>query len=182
MNQILITQNNSNMKKTLLIFTAILMMAGLSNRVMAQTNSASDDADAFATIVAPIAITKTIDLQFGSVIAGVGTVTVDVASVRTYSVPAMNPGDQGETPTAAAFTVTGEGGYGFDITLPDNDDVVLVKGAEDMTVTDFTSSEGSSTALVGGTKDFTVGAKLTVETGLSSGEYTGSFEVTVAYN
>jgi hypothetical protein len=171
------------MKKVLFVFAAVVMMAGFSSKVVAQdTNTDAASADAFATIVAPIDITKTGDLQFGTIIAGVGTVTVDVASDRSFSVPAMNPGDQGETPTAAAFTVTGEGTYGFDITLPGDEDVVLTKDLESMTVTDFTSSEGASSALVVGTKDFTVGATLNVTALLSSGEYTGSFSVTVAYN
>ena len=173
------------MKKQILSLVAILLIAGISNNLMAQTtNTHMATADARATIVAPITITwNNVNLEFGSIIAGNGWVKVAAADdARTFQVAAMNPGDQGDTPSAAQFTVGGSTTYGFDITLPADGVVTLTNGTDTMAVNTFESSEGTTSALVAGTKDFNVGATLVVTDAKSSGLYTGTFDVTVAYN
>ncbi|MHB9141405.1 MAG: DUF4402 domain-containing protein, partial [Paludibacter sp.] len=69
-----------------MIFAAIVMMAGFSTTVMAQA-TASANATAAATIVTPIAITKTVDMNFGNVAVGAsaGTVILAPAGTRTTS-------------------------------------------------------------------------------------------------
>ncbi|MDP3442845.1 MAG: hypothetical protein Q8T08_08300 [Ignavibacteria bacterium] len=54
------------MKKTLMIFAAIVMMAGFTTTVMAQT-SASASTDAGTTLIVPMTITQTAALHFGNV-------------------------------------------------------------------------------------------------------------------
>lgn len=177
------------MKKLVLSLIAVGMIVGLSNELQAQT-TANASSDAFATIVAPIAISHSgTDLQFGTIISGTGsgTVMVTTAGVRTFSSPALNPGDQGATPTAAVFTVTGQANYTYDITLPASD-VTLTESVSSDTMTiahaTFTSDPAATAGNLGagGSQAVNVGATLTVTASLSSGTYEGSFDVTVAYN
>jgi hypothetical protein len=176
------------MKKALFVFAAIVMMAGFSNKVMAQTEAAASS-DAFATIVAPIAIVHDgNDLQFGTLIAGSGTTTVSVLNVRTFSVPEINPGDQGVTPTAAVFSVSGSPTYTYSIAFTNATENLTFDVSNTMSAGTFIASTTTDGVGLTGTLDalgddeLTVGATLTVTAGLPSGLYAGSFEVTVAYN
>lgn len=177
------------MKKIIISLFAIGMIAGLSNNLNAQTNTANTTSDAFATIVAPIAISHEglDDLQFGTVISGAGTVTISTAGVRTFTNSALNPGDQGAAPTAAVFNVSGEDGYTYSIAFTNATEILtLTAGTDTMEVNSFLASssdgEGLTGTLTGGTDQIKVGATLTVAGSLGSGVYTGSFELTVAYN
>ncbi|MDP3360026.1 MAG: DUF4402 domain-containing protein [Lutibacter sp.] len=178
------------MKKQLLSFAAIILIAGFSTKMMAQTtNTDSATSDAFATIVSPISITHDgIDLEFGTIISGVGTVTVTTGSVRSFTVAAMNPGDQGATPTAAVFSVAGQPNYTYSIAFTNATETLTETGFDTMSAGTFvasTLSEGiGAVGTLDGSGDDTlnVGATLTVTAGLNTGLYTGSFEVTVAYN
>jgi hypothetical protein len=175
------------MKKIILL--AITVIAGFSNNVQAQsTNTDTATAAAFATIVAPIAITKTTDLQFGTVISGAGTVVVATNDTRTIAVSALNPGDQGAAPTAAVFTLTGEASYGYSIVIDANVPLLNTGGSDTMSmgsfIADNNSGAGVSTGALSssGADTIKVGATLTVTAGLTAGTYAGSFNVTVAYN
>lgn len=174
------------MKKMIIGLFAIGMMAGLSNKLVAQTtNTDNATASAFATIVSPIEITKTVDLQFGTIIKGVGTVTVATDNARTFSNTALNPGDQGTTPAAAVFTVSGEGAYTYSIAFT-NATENLTNGAVTMVAGSFVAlssdGEGLTGTLALGADTIKVGATLTLDNDEIPGLYTGSFQVTVAYN
>ena len=176
------------MKKIILSFLAIVMVVGFSNKVMAQ-NSDAATSPALATIVAPIAIVHDgSNLQFGTIIAGAGWVKVDVAGTRTFEDDAMNPGDQGVTPTAAVFSVSGAPTYTYSIAFTNTTEVLTFDVSNTMDAGTFIASTASDAEGLTGTLDgsgddvLTVGATLEVTTPLSSGVYTGSFEVTVAYN
>ena len=175
------------MKKIILFFAAIVMVAGFSNTVVAQT-TANVDNNATATIIAPIGITAGADLAFGNIIKGAGDVTVDVNGTRTISA-SMKPGNQNGTITAGVFNVSGEAAYTYTITLPANDVVTITDGSDPMDVNDFNcftatdNDAGVSGTLNGsGTDVITVGATLTVAADQATGAYTGTFNVTVAYN
>lgn len=176
------------MKKIIIGLFTIGMIVGLSNNLVAQTtNTATTSAAAYATIVSPIAITKTVDLQFGTMIKGIGTVTVGTNDARTFSNTALNPGDQGASPTAAQFTVTGEGVYTYSIAFT-NATETLTSGTDATTMTAgsfvalSSDGEGLTGTLAAGSDTVKVGATLTLDNDETSGLYTGSFEVTVAYN
>ena len=175
------------MKKTILKFLAIGMIVGISNTLAAQTNTASASSSAFATIVAPIGLSHSgADLQFGTMIKGTGTVTVSTADVRTFSNSALNPGDQGATPTAAVFTVTGEGSYTYSIAFTNETETLTNTGSQTMVAGNFVAlssdGEGLTGTLSNGSDTVKVGATLTLDDDETAGTYTGSFEVTVAYN
>jgi len=167
------------MKKTIQNLVAIAMIVGLSNNVMAQ-NTATVNTSASATIIAPITIEKTADMNFGTIIKGAGTVTLSTSGDRTTSYSAFS-GTQVGTVNAASFDITGEVGYLYDLTLPGDLDVTLTDGIDgSMSVDTFVSN--TTGVLTGGTETVLVGATINVGATQASGSYTGTFDVTVAYN
>jgi len=176
------------MKKTSIIIVAIVMMAGLSTRVMAQ-NTAT--ANAGAKIVQAISIVKNADLHFGTMSIPTGAVNVllSTGNVRTASVPAnITLLAQAPTTTNAAYTVTGSVAATYAITLPLNGVVTISSGANSMPVDDFValtaSTSGATTGSLGagGSDTFVVGATLKLANAQPAGVYTGTYDVSVAYN
>jgi hypothetical protein len=174
------------MRKLILIFLAIIMVASFSNMAVAQT-SATTSATVTATIIAPISISKTgTDMSFGNVIKGAGTIVLAPAGTRSGTA-ALLPGTQAGTVTAAVFTVSGEGSSTYAITLPAADYTITNTtgtGNETMIVNSFTSNPSGTGTLSSGSQELRVGATLNVTAGQVSGVYTNStgFNVTVAYN
>lgn len=170
------------MKKNLLTLLAIGMIAVFSNNLMAQTTStATDAAAAYATIIAPITITNTIDLNFGDVVDGTGYVTLSTAGVRASDYQAFS-GTQVGTVSAASFGITGQGAYTYAITLPTVDVTITETGSDTMIVNAFVSDPSGTGTLSSGTDTVLVGATLNVVATQTAGLYTGTFDVTVAYN
>lgn len=181
------------MKKSIMLFVAILLMAGFTSSLMAQLTSTQDN-DANAQILGPIALTAVNPLEFGSmtsVLIGTAVMTPGGGLSATGGVTLLAGGVI--TPTPASYTVEGTGLTAYTITIPvDLDDVTLLNqtgiGAEEMTVTTWTCSKGAVTAgnvnsvfLANGTDSFSVGGTLNVAAGQAPGVYTGKFDVTVAY-
>ena len=77
----------------------------------------TESANASATLVAPITLTKQADLDFGRLSSGAsgGTAVVSSAGARSVTGDVV---EEGGTPTAADFDITGESGLAYDITLP----------------------------------------------------------------
>jgi hypothetical protein len=146
---------------------------------------ASASATATATIITPITITKTTDMNFGNVAVSAtaaGTVVMTPAGARTAAAGVTLPATAG-TVSAASFTVNGQSGYTYAITLPSA--VTLTDAASNqMTVNGFTSTPTATGTLAGGTQTLNVGATLNVTAGQTPGVYTSAtpFTVTVNYN
>lgn len=163
---------------------ALIAIAGIGITFNANAQ-ATATATASATIVQPITITKTVDMNFGNVAiqaATAGTVILATDGSRTRTAGATLPATTG-TVTAAEFTVTGVSGWGYFITLPTT--VTLNKGAFTMTADNFTSDPtGTGGVLTGGTETVKVGATLNVAAGQDPGLYVSAtgFDVTVNYN
>ncbi len=149
----------------------------------AQTSSDTETASASATVVSAITITKDVDLDFGDVVASTtaGAVEMSTAGTRTASGGATL-GNVGSS-AAASFTVNGDASSSYAITLPSTA-ITLSDGAtNEMTVDTFTSDPGATSTLSGaGSDTVAVGATLNVGASQVSGAYTGTFDVTVAYN
>ena len=167
------------MKQIAKFFALAIVMIAFSVSTFAQGVSAT--ANASATIITPLTITKTADMNFGNIAVGIigGTVVLTPAGARSatgdvsfQSIPAG---------AAAAFNVTGSAGLTYSITLPTLP-VPITSGGNTMNLTLFTSNPASPGTLVGGPNPLTVGATLTVGASQAVGAYTGSFSVTVAYN
>lgn len=167
------------MKKKFLVLSAILLMAFV---LQAQTVSTT----AAAKIVSAISIAKTADLHFGTMVAGntVSTVTLPASGSRT-STGTVILLTQTPISQASNYTVTGDAYSTYGITLP----TILISvsnGSNSMTVNGFVSSKISPINVgeiqFGGTDTFTIGATLNMIASQPSGSYTGTFDVTVAYN
>jgi hypothetical protein len=173
------------LKITFLILFIIIGFIGLAQHV-AENNSESirsgSSSVASACIVTPLEITKNVDLVFGNIASGSGTGTVTVAADGTRngngSIILI---ETGNTNTAAQFSIIGHAFTAFAITIPAL--VVISNGTSQMTVSNFISDLGATSTLnSSGEASLNIGATLTVNPGQEPGLYTGSFEVTLAYN
>ncbi|WP_217631593.1 DUF4402 domain-containing protein [Pedobacter hartonius] len=149
----------------------------------------SATANAGADIVAPIAILKTGDMNFGIVARSNvnGWVQLSAAGVRTTTGGALLLSQTG-TVTPATFAVTGEAGYTYAITLPTSVTLTNTTGAggETMVVENFVSTPtvAAGGVLVAGTQTLSVGGELVIAGNQVSGNYLAGtpFTVTVNYN
>lgn len=153
-----------------IILTVLFLFAGL-------VHAASVQSTITATILTPITISKQSDLAFGEVYPDgtlTGTVTIDFSGGRTFSGGVA----AGSVPGAAgAFTVTGEVGSTYALTIPAT--VTLVGPGPDMSVS---LSDNASGNLSLGSDTFQLGGVLYVDANQTSGAYSASFTVTVNYN
>jgi hypothetical protein len=168
------------MKKLVFLFASLFLMAISAESVKAQ-NSATATANAAATIVTPISITKTVDLNFGAIVPSSAAGTVVVGSDNSISgtggitlIPQLG------THSAASFTVNGAEGALFYVTLPTTTTLTREGSTETMTVSEFLhNATGALDA--SGAEDFNVGATLAVAANQAGGVYNGTFDVTVTY-
>jgi hypothetical protein len=174
------------MKKVLVLFAAVVMITGYSTKVMAQ---ATENTAAAAKIVTPLSITETSSLHFGTlaILAGSpGTCVLSTQGIRTQT-GGVNLSVQAPTASNAAYNVSGAINTTYGITLPST--ITVTSGAANMTINSLlarTASAGvnglTGTLSASGTDNFTIGGTLNVAAGQVTGIYTGTFDVTVAYN
>jgi hypothetical protein len=164
------------MKKLIVIAIALL---GFSAASFAQVSASASTS---ATIITPIAITKSVDMNFGNVAVSPttpGTVVLPTSGSRTKTGGVTLPVTSG-TVAAAKFTVTGLAASTYSITLPGT--ITLTSGSNTMTVGTFTSTPSASGVLTGGTQDILVGATLNVAAAQAAGSYTNASDLTVTVN
>ena len=164
----------------------VTYLIAISMIAISTTTVAQDSATATstATIVAPIAIAKSVDMNFGNVAVSTtaGTVVLAPAGTRTVTGGVTLPGTTG-TVAAAAFDVTGEAGYTYAITLPST--ITLSDAAatpNTMTVDTFTSTPATTGTLTAGAETVNVGATLNVGGSQVAGTYTNATDLTVTVN
>jgi len=169
------------MKKSIILLAGMFVMA-LSINTNAQTASSTATASASARIVTPLEITKNVDLAFGNIAAGPSAGVVTIATDGTRSgVGGVTLIAAGNVSNAAQFSIVGYPSATFAISLPSS--ITIANGGYSMTVDNFVSSLGATSTLdVNGENGLNVGADLQVGAGQEPGLYTGSFDVTVAYN
>jgi hypothetical protein len=169
------------MKQMKKLISFLLVLVAFTAVSYAQVSA---DATATATIVSPITITKTVDMDFGNVAVSsvAGTVILTPAGTRSTTGGVTLPATTG-TVTAAAFNVTGTPAYTYSIAITGSP-LTVTSGANTMTVTAFTSTPASPGTLVAGDNALTVGATLNVGANQASGTYVSGlpFTVTVNYN
>ena len=173
------------MKNIIKYFALAVVILGFSVTSFGQVNATATSS---STIVSPIAISKTVDMNFGNVAvsAEAGTVVLTPAGTRpTITGGVTLPATTG-TVAAASFTVTGAAGYTYAITLPSTHTVT--SGANNMTVDAFVSTPtvAAGGVLTSGSQTLLVGATLNVSGSQAAGTYTSAvlspFTVTVNYN
>jgi len=167
------------------ILLTMIIAAGFSTAVLAQA-TATATASATATIVAPLTITKTVDMNFGNIAvsaSNAGTVVLSPAGVRSLTGGITFPATTG-TVDAAEFDVTGSGTYTYAITLPAGPVTLTGDPSGTMTLTTFTSTPSGTGALSAGAQTITVGATLNVGAGQAAGTYTNAtaVPVSIVYN
>ena len=158
------------MKQTKIsVLLASLMAAGFM--MSGQAMAAEDSATTTVTILAPITVSDTQNMSFGTVVRDTISKTV------TETTPAI-------------FTVGGTVGatYSFAITATD----LTGGGGDPMPLSAFTAAKGATpldgsepnftSTLGNATEDVTVGATLTVGAEQVAGTYTGTITATVNYN
>lgn len=171
------------MKKLITVIVLVILSGGIYSTGFAQSVSAS--ATVSATIIAPLAIARVTDLNFGNIAVGaaVGTVVMTPAGTRsvtgTCQLSATNPG----TVTAAAFAITGQGSYTYGITLPSSSTSISGSGSP-MSVDTYASSPNSTGTLTSGSQTINVGGTLHVGSSQTSGLYTmaSGLTISVFYN
>lgn len=166
------------------VFTGLLVIIGCTFNSFAQSSATASVA---ATVIAPITIVKSMDMNFGnaavSVVSG-GTVILSPSGSRTAGGGGVTlPANTG-TVAAASFTVTGAPAYTYSISLPSSA-VINGPAAATMTVNNFTSTPPATGVLSnGGSQTISVGATLNVAPSQTSGSYTNptALPITVNYN
>lgn len=165
---------------------ALSMIAGSA---LAQTAANTDTvtSNSTARIIQPITLAQTGSLGFGTIIrprSGNDVVTVDKDGNRSKAGDAVLLGG---TVEALTYTVSGEGAQAFTATVPTTFNltgtsgntiaVTLLPGTLPTVLSG--TADASQTA---GTATFKVGGSIPVASNTPTGSYTGSFNVTVAYN
>lgn len=193
------------MKKKVIVLSALSAMAAL---VAFDNEADAASASAKATITAGISVKKYMevakyannintvtagDLIFGTIMPGAAgsgpsTVTVSPASapVRSLSAGATASIVNSSSFGPAQFEVTGAAGAGYAVTVTEQETGITIINSDGatMTVTNFAVNPLSGTSLLGvdGKAVFKVGGELTVNAAQPTGDYAGTFTVTVAYN
>jgi hypothetical protein len=139
-----------------------------------------------ATVRRPLALTADAGLSFGKVTrptSGTGRVTIDPAR-GTRTVEGVGVQAYPSTTGPASFTVSGEGGQAFSVTVPATFEMKTSGGS--ITVTTSHNAAGSQSlsgkAGSAGTATFKVGGSIPLTPSTRPGAYTGTFQVSVQYN
>jgi hypothetical protein len=166
---------------TVVAIAAFVLTAAAADNVANKTVSVTGK----ARIITPITLANTgaQALDFGVIARGTTDATILVAA---NAAPASNvaTGDavilSSAPQTAAKFTVGGESGKTYAITIPSTTQTII-SGANTLNITNFSCSNGTVGTI--GTNDvFYVGGTLSVPAAAVAASYTGTFSVTVNYN
>ena len=178
---------NQRMSFIVLVLAALVASLGTSPQATAQQAAATTSAAAGATIAAAMSIVANpAALSFGSIVAGAST--PGIVEQTAAASPARNGTGlrlgSAATVSAATFRVTGDGSATYSVMLPSAPATATCAspiGA--MTVT-LCNSLPSDTGLLnaGRAQTIYVGGTLHVAKGQIPGVYTGTFDVTVAYD
>jgi len=173
-----------NTKKMKKLFAFGILLFTCTAGAFAQVSAT---ASATATILTPIAISNTVDMNFGNLAVNPTPGTCVLATDNSRSVTGGVTLMAGGTVTAASFTVTGVAGVNYVITLPAGATTVS-DGTNTMTVNTWSSNPSGTGTLTGGTSTLLVGATLNVGASQPAGVYntanaggSGEFTVTVNY-
>ncbi len=172
------------MKKLTVILIGLFLMTFAFTNVNAQTEFELTGNTAAANIIEEISLSNPTALDFGDIVANDQASEIKVESTsNNRSVVSGNATLLAQFTSAAAaiFDVTGQISSAYSIILPADDIVFLTGGGADMPVNGFETT-GYSGLNGSGEDSFSVGATVTVGVDQIADEYTGTYDVTVAYN
>jgi hypothetical protein len=161
-----------------LLITAALMLSPFAASAQTASTTASVDIENYA-----LDITKNLDLSFGSITPSAsadGTMTLAPNGLVSTTGGVTSRSGSGYSP--AAYRISGVPAASFSVTIAPGT-VALSGPGQTLTVSDFVLSQATLITLDNsGLAFFNVGATLFVNAGQLPGNYTGTFDVTVAYN
>lgn len=172
----------SFLKISLLMLVITVISAGNASA----QGSSYTVANISATVIVPIAISKTSDMALGKIVSDPSSATMSIASsgVRTFSNRANSTASNANG-TAASFHVTGDNSCAFSTVHTGNGAGAGVNG---LFLTDgashsmwFTIDGSTSQSLASGAVDYKVTGTLTIPANQAAGIYSGSFTELVAY-
>ncbi len=180
------------MKKTVKVLALAIASFAVAQSASAQSVSATSNAT--GTIVSPLTITWLTDMRFGNMAVTPTSGTVVMAPTsgsggRTATGGVSLPGVTG-TVSAASYTVTGEGGDTYTITLPSSASTLADGSSHTMTLDSWTNNFGSTHTFSGtgfSTETLYVGGTLHIAGSQTPGVYalttggSGVFSVTLNY-
>jgi len=166
--------------KSIFLFLLIVIYTG---KIYSQA-SASANVNARAIVVDPIKISKSIDLNFGNVIAGYtpGTLILSPDGARTANGVQISNAIPGEVSAAEAVVTHGE--YNYSITVPESLTLFNENNPNQiMIINQFRVAPLPGISNLGD-DILKIGATLNLEANQSPGFYNNSegFNVTVSYN
>jgi len=167
------------MKNITKLFAIALVTLGTASASFAQS---SKTASATATLITPIAISKTTDMNFGTVAASAtaGTVALSYADVATPTGGTTLVAG-GAARKAAEFEVTGQNSSSFSISCPTT--IVLTSAGNTLTVNGIAADAGTTNTLsASGSKTIKVQGTLVVPGAAPAGVYTNTADLTVTVN
>lgn len=157
------------------------LLGGVLQLLQAQT-SATASFTASATIIQPIGITTTANMNFAHIDAQEGgAVILTPQNTRSTTGGVALAGE--ENLSAATFVVTGQPGLAYSISLP-SARYTLTNGQEEISIENFTSNLENGGLLADGNQTVSIGATLNVLENQTPGYYTSPapMDVTVIYN
>ena len=146
--------------------------------------SATPQAKAKVKILKALTLTKSADLDFGTVVLGSGTWAGEVVSVDTGGTRICGAGTNltcSVAATAAAYNVTGSNNAVVTVTVPAS--VVISNGSVNLTVTTSKSIGATVTMPNSGNTgiDFSIGGSITLASTTADGLYQGDIVVQADY-
>ena len=167
-------------RKQNVLVTIVFALLALGLASMASAQTSADGSIGVTIVNQQITLVEDISLSFGTVqpFGRDGTVRITTAGATinssTFNTVDGNP---------ATWSVTGVPNAPFDVFLPSNSITVSNGTGETMSVTNFNRSGGSQLYIdPNGNAAFNVGATLNVSALQADGTYSGTYNVTVAYN
>jgi hypothetical protein len=161
-----------------LIAIAIVIL-GFSATSFAQSTAT---ASSTATLVVPLSISKTTDMDFGVVASSANAGTIIMSNAGAVSQTGGSSVISGTTSTAV-FHVTGAGTESISVAYPTSLALAGVPSGS-LTLSSIAADCGNSTFLVGGAKDIKFSAVLEIPANTVAGVYSNAtgLLVTVNYN
>ena len=167
--------------KAIKFFAIAILFSGVSVLSIAQdTKSVTANVE----ILAPITISDVVSMNFGKLLSVNDAYDVDLATTGAITSTNSAAIKLAGTTAAGSLKVNGATDANFVLTLPSTDiDIKDITGAgAAMKLTSFVSNlTGNKGKILSGGTPVTLGATLKVNAKQAEGKYTGTFNVTVAY-
>lgn len=164
--------------KNKILASAILSIV-LSANAFAQS---SQTATATATLITPISLAVTNNMEFGTIAASgtAGTVVLDTATNTRSATGGVYLKAGGAAAQIAVFTVTGEASHSFTVSSPAS--ISLARSGGGTLSLALTGTTTPSTLSGTGSKTIKIGGTLSVPANSLAGTYTNTANLTVTVN